>query len=69
MGCRTGAGSHTGYPLVRPLAVVACGTRSVIAAVFGPMTSGESTCTHQLIRAMRPGMILWQAGASAPAGC
>ncbi len=58
MGCRTGAGSHTGYPLVSPLAVVACGTQSVIDAMFGPMTSGESTYTDHLIRALCPGMIL-----------
>lgn len=57
---RKGAGNHggTGYPLVRLLAVVACGTRSVVDAVFGPTTSGESTYAGQLLRALRPGTIL-----------
>ncbi len=40
-----GGGSHggTGYPQVRLLALVACGTRTLIDAVFGPATSGETT--------------------------
>jgi len=38
-----GGGSHggTGYPQVRLLALVACGTRTLIDAVFGPTTSGR----------------------------
>ncbi|MFF6877560.1 transposase domain-containing protein [Streptomyces sp. NPDC012474] len=39
------AGNHggTGYPQVRLLALVACGTRTLIDAVFGPTTAGETT--------------------------
>ena len=39
------AGTHggSGYPLLRLLAVVACGTRTVIGAVFGPVSIGETS--------------------------
>lgn len=54
------AGNHggTGYPQVRLLARVACGTRTVIDAVFGPTTIGETTYTPRLVRSLRAGMIL-----------
>jgi hypothetical protein len=53
-------GNHggTGYPQVRLVALLACGTRTVIDAVFGPTTTGETTYTPQLLRSLRPGMIL-----------
>ena len=37
------AGNHggSGYPLLRLVALVACGTRTVIDAVFGPFSCGE----------------------------
>ena len=38
--------------------MVACGTRSLIDAVFGPTTSGETTYTTRLLASLRPGMIL-----------
>jgi hypothetical protein len=54
------AGNHggTGYPQVRLLALVACGTRTLIDAVFGPATSGEITYAPALLRSLRPGMIM-----------
>ena len=54
------AGNHggTGYPQVRLLALVACGTRTLIDAVFGPTTSGETTYAPGLLRSLRPGMIM-----------
>ncbi|GAA1709181.1 hypothetical protein GCM10009680_57620 [Streptomyces yatensis] len=54
------AGNHggTGYPQVRLLALVACGTRSLIDAVFGPTTTGETTYAPRLLPSLRPGMIL-----------
>ncbi|MPZ80740.1 MAG: IS4 family transposase [Actinophytocola sp.] len=54
------AGHHggTGYPQVRLVALVACGTRTLIDAVFGPTTTGETTYTPQLLRSLRAGMIL-----------
>ena len=54
------AGNHggTGYPQVRLVALVACGTRTLIDAVFGPTTVGETTWAPGLLRSLRPGMIL-----------
>lgn len=55
-----GGGPHggTGYPLVRVLALVSCGTRTVIDAVFGTDRIGETTYAHHLLRACHPGMIV-----------
>ena len=49
-----GGGNHggTGYPQVRLLALVACGTRTIIDAVFGPTTSGETTYAAGLLRSL-----------------
>jgi Insertion element 4 transposase N-terminal/Transposase DDE domain len=54
------AGNHggAGYPQLRLLALVACGTRTLIDAVFGPTTSGETSYAPALLRSLRPGMIL-----------
>jgi hypothetical protein len=54
-GGPTGGGS---YPTLRLLALVSCGTRSVIDAVFGPVSSGELTYAASLLGSLRPGMIL-----------
>jgi hypothetical protein len=53
-------GNHggTGYPQIRVVALLACGTRTVIDAVFGPTTTGETTYTPRLLRSLHPGMIL-----------
>lgn len=53
-------GNHggTGYPQVRLVALVACGTRTLIDAVFGPTTAGETTYAPRLLRSLRPGMLL-----------
>ena len=53
-------GNHggTGYPQVRLVALLACGTRTVIDAVFGPTTSGETTYTPRLLPSLHTGMIL-----------
>jgi len=48
----------TGYPQARVLALIACGTRSILDAVFGPTSSGETTYTRQLLCSMGPGMII-----------
>lgn len=48
----------TGYPLVRVLALMACGTRTIIDAVFGTDRVGETTYAHRLLGAMRAGMIV-----------
>jgi hypothetical protein len=57
---RRGGGYHggTGYPMVRLLALVACGTRTVIDAVFGSTGVGETTYAADLVPALRRGMIV-----------
>jgi hypothetical protein len=57
---RTHRGNHggTGYPQIRLVALLACGTRSVIDAVFGPTTLGETTYTPRLLPSLHTGMIL-----------
>lgn len=53
--CNHGTG---GYPQVRLLALVACGTRSVIDAVFGPASTGEPGYAARLAGSLRSGMLL-----------
>lgn len=48
----------TGYPLARVLALVACGTRTIIDATFGTDRIGETTYAHHLVGALHPGMIM-----------
>jgi hypothetical protein len=57
---RKGGGSHggTGYPLVRLAALVACGTRALLAAVFGPTSVDERDYARRLLGELHPGMLL-----------
>lgn len=57
---RRGGGHHggTGYPMIRMLALVACGTRTIIDATFGTTSIGETTYTRDLLRALHRGMIV-----------
>lgn len=48
----------TGYPLARVLALVACGTRTIIDATFGTDRIGETRYAHHLLGALHPGMIV-----------
>ncbi|MGW6262089.1 IS4 family transposase [Streptomyces sp. NPDC055085] len=48
----------SGYPQVLLVALVACGTRAVIDAVFGPGKPGESILGCRLMRSLHPGMIV-----------
>ncbi len=54
------AGSHggSGYPLLRLSALVACGTRTVLDAVFTPWGSGELDHARRLLRSLHTGMIV-----------
>src|ERR1700759_2856314 len=54
------AGSHggSGYPLLRLVALVTCGTRTIIDAVFSPVSCGEQDCTRRLARSLHAGMIV-----------
>ena len=57
---RRGGGDQggTGYPLVRVLALVACGTRTIIDATFGTDRVGETSYAHHLLGGLRRGMIV-----------
>ena len=54
------AGSHggSGYPLVRLVAVVACGTRTVLGATFGRFATGETTYAPELFSCLKAGTLL-----------
>jgi hypothetical protein len=47
-----------GYPQIRLVALVACGTRAIIDAFFGPTADGESTYVTGLLRSLHGGMIV-----------
>lgn len=57
---RRGGGHHggTGYPMIRLLALVACGTRTVIDATFGSTSVGETSYAADLVRSVHRGMIV-----------
>ena len=48
----------TGYPMIRLLALVACGTRTIIDAAFGSTGIGETTYAPDLLDALHRGMIV-----------
>jgi hypothetical protein len=54
-GGRTGGSS---YPMLRLVTVMACGTRSVMDAVFGPITAGETTYAKDLLARLPAGVLL-----------
>ena len=55
---RGGANGGSSYPMLRLLALVSCGTRTVIDAVFGPVSAGETTCAPGLLGSLHAGMVL-----------
>ncbi|MFA1544123.1 IS4 family transposase [Actinomadura monticuli] len=57
-GHQTGSHGGSGYPLVRMVAVVACGTRTLMGAAFGPFRTGETTYAPELLGCLRAGMLL-----------
>jgi hypothetical protein len=52
------ANGSSGYPQLRLSALLTCGTRSVIDAVFDPVATGELAQARTLARSLRPGMLL-----------
>ncbi|WP_407566889.1 IS4 family transposase [Polymorphospora sp. A560] len=48
----------SGYPTLRLSALLACGTRSILDAVFDPSTTGETVQAERLARSLRAGMLL-----------
>lgn len=57
-GKRVVNAGESGYPLVRLVVLVECGTRAVIDAVFGTGAVGESGYVGRLLPALRSGMLL-----------
>jgi hypothetical protein len=55
---RGGRNGDSGYPMLRLLVLVSCGTRTVIDAVFRPFSDGETTCAPLLLPSLRAGMLL-----------
>jgi Insertion element 4 transposase N-terminal/Transposase DDE domain len=55
---RGGPKGDSGYPKLRLVALVSCGTRTVIDAVFRPVSAGEATCAPLVLGSLRPGMVL-----------
>jgi hypothetical protein len=60
---RLGKGSNqytaaSGYPQIRLVTLVACGTRAIIDAVFGPTADGEPAYLTRLLRSLHSGMIV-----------
>ena len=55
---RGGANGGSSYPMLRLLALVSCGTRTVIDAVFRPVSAGETTCAPGLLSSLHAGMVL-----------
>jgi hypothetical protein len=54
---RSGNGGSS-YPMLRLLVLVSCGTRTVIDAVFGPVSAGETTYARGLLGSLHAGMVL-----------
>ena len=48
----------SGYPMLRLLVLVSCGSRTVIDAVFRPFSDGETTCAPLVLGSLRQGMLL-----------
>lgn len=58
-GRQTGRpGTPAGYPMLRLLTIVECGSRTVIDAVFGSFRAGETTYAPRLLHKLKPGMVL-----------
>ena len=55
---RGGVNGGAGYPTLRLLALVSCGTRAVIDAVFGPVSAGELSYAAGLLGSLHAGMVL-----------
>jgi hypothetical protein len=54
-GVRNG---QTGYPLIRLVTLAECGTRGLLAAVFGSRDAGEVPYARMLLPRLRPGMVV-----------
>jgi Insertion element 4 transposase N-terminal/Transposase DDE domain len=53
-----GNNGGAGYPTLRLSALLSCGTRSLLDAVFDPIATGEIAQAQRLARSLRSGMLL-----------
>jgi transposase IS4-like protein/DDE family transposase len=53
-----GPAKEFGYPLLRLVALVECGTRALLGAAFGPDTTGELGYAHSLLAHLDESMVL-----------
>jgi Insertion element 4 transposase N-terminal/Transposase DDE domain len=54
----TRRGERTAFPQVRVVALAECGTHAIIAAVLGPLATGETTLAPRLFARLGEGMLL-----------
>jgi Transposase DDE domain len=54
----TGRGERTAFPQVRLLGLAECGTHAIIAAVLGPLATGETTLAPSLFGSLGRGVLL-----------
>jgi hypothetical protein len=55
---RSGRGELTvGYPQIRMVGLVECGTHAVFAAATGPLRTSEHTLAREVVGSLRPGML------------
>ena len=56
---RSGRGEvAVGYPQIRMVGLVECGTHVVFAAAIGPLRTGEHALAGEVVASLRPGMLL-----------
>ncbi|PNE39526.1 hypothetical protein AOB60_00880 [Streptomyces noursei] len=55
---RVGQALEFGYPLLRLVVLVECGTRALLAAAFGPEDEGELAYAHRLLDTLDDSMLL-----------
>jgi hypothetical protein len=58
LGKTTNQYATSGYPQICLSALVACGTRAVLDAAFGPRSNGETVYGKRLMRSVHAGMIV-----------
>ncbi|MCF6467956.1 IS4 family transposase [Nonomuraea sp. MG754425] len=61
LGCyghQSGSHGGSGYPLVRLVAVVVCGSRTLLGVAFGPFGKGETSYAPQVFGCLKRGMLL-----------
>ncbi|WP_164836517.1 IS4 family transposase [Actinacidiphila soli] len=55
---RKGEDLEFGYPLLRLLVLIECGTRAILSAAFGPETTGETGYAQRLVDQLTRGMLV-----------